>query len=254
VERLLLLGVEYVFMLNFTEAISKLSYKEFFSIYLDKLLSVEGICIGKNFKFGKDARGDIKSLNELAVSHKILIKTVPLIQIDPLKNQDIEEEKKERVLSSTLIRESVALGKFEGIKEFLSCDYSLSGVIVEGLSHGKQIGFPTLNLALTYDALVPLDGIYLGYVQLSDSPKLEALIFVGEDLVFETNKRSIEAHIIDERFNIKEKLVYVNANFYFLKYMRDNKSFAFLQSLQKAIMEDVAIGKALFRNLSSSPP
>lgn len=261
INRVLMLGVEYVIVVLFTRAFSRLSYRDFFFVFLKDMLDTKQITVGQNFSFGRGACGDVATLEELASHYNIAVKSVSLDEEPGYLNKTVdcegstatvrkntEKNSKPGIISSSLIRKYIATGKVDIVPKFLGYYYSLDGVIVEGFGRGKNMGFPTLNLALTCDSIMPLDGIYVGYVDINGAEKLKAVIFIGEDMVFKTNKRSIEAHIIDTRFDGDQMMRYKKAKFTFLKFIRTNRGFAFIDSLKATIKSDVEYGKDFFRS------
>jgi len=101
--------------------------------------------------------------------------------------------------SSTLIRHAVLEGDFGRVRELSDQTFRFSGVVVRGDQRGRELGFPTANVAVEPGMAVPADGVYAGWVTRLDgpSPRWPAAISVGSNPTFEGVQRRIEAYVLD---------------------------------------------------------
>jgi riboflavin kinase / FMN adenylyltransferase len=174
-------GADSVVVLEFTEALSKQSPEEFIEkTLIDRLAAVQ-IVVGANFRFGHRARGDV----ELLRRYDLAVDDVPL-----LRDGD--------VVSSTEIRERVAVGGVERAAELLSRNHFVEGPVVRGDARGRGLGFPTANLAVDAGIAIPADGVYAGWLTRADGRRSIAAVSVGTNPTFDGHTRRVEAYVIDE--------------------------------------------------------
>lgn len=196
--------------------------KEFVGFLLSVLPNLKRIIVGYDFRFGKDRfyypfdlskhfKGEVVVVNE--VFYKKLSVHSGLV--------------KELLLNGNVKQASKLLGRFYGIR----------GEIVKGQGLGKRKLYATINLQ-NDGFLLPQDGVYAGYIQLGkqnmESKKYPAVIFIGNRL--STDKSfSIEGHLLGIELEIKEQ----EAEFYFVKKIRNNRKFDNLKSLKEQIFKDI---------------
>jgi len=101
------------------------------------------------------------------------------------------------VWSSTQVRERVATGDVAGAAEILGRPHRVEGEVVHGDHRGRELGFPTANLALSADPAVPADGVYSGWLVRADGERLPAAISVGSNPTFDGTERRVEAYVLD---------------------------------------------------------
>jgi len=153
--------------LNFNKNIAQLHAKEFLEDIIWTFLKPKKIVVGYDYKFGRKKTGDIHYLKEWAKRYEIEV-----IVISPFK-------KGGRIVKSSEIRDLLAHGDFNEALELLGHDYLISGVVTSGDGRGKSIGFPTANLRLKKEKLVPGNGVFMGTVDLKEKSEL-ALVYIGK--------------------------------------------------------------------------
>lgn len=206
-------GVTSVAVIKFTEAFSKLTPAEFVNEVLVDELAAVSVVVGSNFRFGNRAAGDVKFLEENLNAEVNAI--------------DLEFELGKSV-SSSRIREAILGGNIEIARELLTRPHELSGLVVHGEKRGREIGYPTANLAIAPNATVPSDGVYAGWLTV-ENQKWPAAISIGTNPTFEgVRNRQVEAYALDQRdLDLYDKLAKVEFGWR----LRDTIKFSGLDSL-----------------------
>ncbi len=223
-------GVTSVAVIKFTEAFSKLSPAEFVHEVLVEKLSASSVVIGSNFRFGNRAVGDVKFLQE---NLKIEVKAI-----------DLEFELGKSV-SSSRIRDAILGGNIEIARELLTRPHELSGLVIHGEKRGREIGYPTANLAIAPNATIPSDGVYAGWLTVENN-KWPAAISIGTNPTFEgVRNRQVEAYALDQKdLDLYDKLAKVEFGWR----LRDTIKFSGLDSLLAQMKIDCDKARELTQN------
>jgi riboflavin kinase/FMN adenylyltransferase len=178
-------GVDQVVVVKFTPTVAQWSPAQFVDAVLRPLHPVR-IVVGENFRFGFRAAGDVATLAELGAG-SFVVQALPLVTDGTQPS------------SSTLIRHAVAEGDFGRVRELSDHPFRFSGVVVRGDQRGRELGFPTANVAVTPGLAVPADGVYAGWVTRldGDHPRWPAAISVGTNPTFDGVERRVEAYVLD---------------------------------------------------------
>ncbi|HEX7320714.1 MAG TPA: riboflavin biosynthesis protein RibF [bacterium] len=211
-EKLLeVLGLDFIFYIDFTAEFAGLT-PESFAKYVHKMIAPAWIVVGENFHFGKDRKGSAKILKDLA-SGMFEVDIVPKV-------------KDEGTISSTRIRELLLLGNIKAANHLLGREYAIHGAVVKGKGKGTHLGFPTINLQVEQEKLLPLDGVYKVTVLFDNEEHLGGM-FCRHGLV--------EVHIIDFTGDLYDIPVQVRI----LERIRDIRHFADDAALRTAIARDI---------------
>jgi riboflavin kinase/FMN adenylyltransferase len=143
---------------------------------------------GPDFHFAKGRAGNNQVLAQLGRLHGFEVDVVPPVEA-ALGDQSIV------TASSTIIRWLVQHGRVADAALILGRPYTLTGAVVRGDQRGRQIGFPTANLATP--CMLPADAVYAGTAELADSRRFQAAIHVGTRSTFDDTTRTVEAYILD---------------------------------------------------------
>jgi riboflavin kinase/FMN adenylyltransferase len=141
------LGVDAVVVQPFTRDFAAIAASDFVPFIKRHLPRLAGIYVGENFRFGLGRKGDVAMLVAEGRRHGISVFSAPRVNLDG------------EPISSTRIRERIALGDMKGAAALLGYIYRSEGTIVHGKHLGRTLGFPTLNLGWSPD-LRPLYGVY----------------------------------------------------------------------------------------------
>ena len=182
-------------------------------------LGTKRVIVGEDFRFGKGGKGTPETLRRF-----FDVDVVPLLK---------EGDEK---ISSSAIKSYLSRGQVVKAASYLGRSYEISGKVVEGLHNGAKIGYPTANISLSYDYLLPANGVYAGVIYLGGIAH-KAMINVGNNpTVGYLNKPIVEVHILDYDEDSYGRFVYVA----FLAYVREEKCFASLKELALQLREDEA--------------
>lgn len=217
------LGVSNLLVINFTKQFSQQSAAEFIkNIICDKIGS-KHIIIGHDHKFGKDRVGNEDELVKLGSSNEFSVEIV-----EPVF-------KKEKIVSSTQIRNALLNGEVELASELLGRNYCFHGEVVKGVSRGTILGFPTANIEIRDSKkLIPQNGVYIVECKIRDQ-KVFGVMNIGVRPTFaDTNRVIIEVHLIEFNEDIYGEEIEVSI----LKRLRDEKKFESKEELIYQIKRD----------------
>ncbi|MBB5634075.1 riboflavin kinase/FMN adenylyltransferase [Cryobacterium mesophilum] len=177
-------GVEATVMLEFTRAFSENSPREFVELMLVQALHAKIVLIGEDFRFGRRGAGDSEVLRDLGGELGFRVDILPRVEHDG------------RRVSSTWVRELLDAGDVRGAETILGRRPSVRGTVVRGEQRGRELGFPTANLAPKPEGFVPADGVYAAWADV-DGARYPAAVSIGNNPTFAgVPERQVEAHIM----------------------------------------------------------
>lgn len=220
-------GVDDVLVLPFSREMAAWTPDEFIDRVLISGLHAAEVVVGANFRFGSKAAGDVATLKE----HGGFV--VEGISLDGGP----------QVWSSTYVRTCLAGGDVEGAAEALGRPYAVLGPVTRGDQRGRELGFPTANVALKGQA-APADGVYAGWLRRCDTGDLfPAAISVGSNPTFAGEReRRVEAYVLD-RDDLD--LYGVEVEVTFVAHLRGMVRFDGISELLAAMTDDVNRARAL---------
>jgi len=215
-------GAKEIHVINFTKVFSRKTPEQFVQ-WLQTKGRLKGIVVGPNFCFGKDAQGDVKSLNAFGQKYGFEVRVVKPVRF------------RGRIVSSSRIREVLALGKIDLANRMLGRPYWIEGKVVSGRKMGRRIGFPTANLKVHED-LLSKDGVYASAVKLGQK-FYRAGMNLGRRPTFkdDDHHRQAEVHLLHYYGRLYGKQMRVHL----LKYLRPEKKFDSPVLLVKQIKKDL---------------
>lgn len=173
------LGVDYLYLIDFTSYFSKNTAQEFFDKYVAALKS-KAVVAGFDYHFGSDKR-KAEELADYFDGRIFIVSSV---------NQDDEK------ISSTRIRETIQNGDVAKAHQLLGYPLSTRGIVVHGNARGRTIGYPTANLAPLDRVVLPADGVYV--VDVEHNGKIyRGMASVGKNVTFEGDELRFEANLFD---------------------------------------------------------
>lgn len=231
IERCKALGLDVMVIVPFTRQFSNQSPKAYIHDFLIKYFAPHTIVIGYDHRFGKDRKGDIHLLREIAWT-----KGIKVTEIDPQRIKDI-------AVSSTKIRSALSSGKVALADSYMGHPYRLSGTVVKGQQIGRTIGFPTANVAPNNPLkVVPAHGIYAVSVICKGSTH-QGMLYIGmKPSIQGHNERVIEVHIFD--FN--QDIYGASLDIVFHKKIREDITFPSLTALKEQLQADEVTARAYF--------
>ncbi len=221
IELLEALDVQQVAVLDLRE-IRDLSPQQFVEEILVGKLAAKKIVAGIDFQFGKDRAGSVALLNSVGPALGFHVDVMELV-VD------------EGVVSSSRIRGLIEAGDVSGAADLLGSRFRLSNVVVPGDERGREIGYPTANLAPPPRKVIPADGVYAAYAELEGS-RYPAAVNVGVRPTFDDGgSRLIEAYLLDFSGDLYGKSLTLE----FVSRIRDELKFDSVDELVTAIAGDV---------------
>lgn len=216
-----------VVVLPFTKELSTLSAKEFMQSVLRKKLKTELLLMGFNHRFGHGG-GTTEEYVEWGRETGIKV-----CQAEALAGEKV---------SSSKIRNLIRQGEMEESNRLLGYRYSITGEVIEGKQIGRQIGFPTANLILPKQKLLPACGVYAVWVWLPDGSKRGGMLSIGRRPTIEINGEiSVEVHIFDYSGNLYGKTICLN----FICKLREEQHFSSLTGLKEQLTLDAASAREI---------
>ncbi|QIK66936.1 bifunctional riboflavin kinase/FAD synthetase [Nocardioides sp. HDW12B] len=178
-------GVDDVLVVPFSREVASWSPEHFVTEILVGALHAAAVVVGKNFRFGSRAAGDLATLRELGGRHDFVA-------------EGVELDGGPQVWSSTYVRTCLAAGDVEGAAEALGRPIVVRGTVQRGDQRGREIGYPTANVP-PGETAAPADGVYAGWVYVDGEPeRLPAAISVGTNPTFAGEReRRVEAYVLD---------------------------------------------------------
>ena len=225
VDNLKKIGPNFLKIIDFNKRFSNLSPKMFIKKIIYENLNAKFVFVSKNFRFGKNRKGNISTLKkfEKSFNYKTFI-SLPFKQ-------------KRKILSSTIIRKKISLGKIYEVNKSLGRNWSVRGKVIKGERRGRKIGFPTCNLELT-DYVIPKLGVYSVSIQIGKKIK-KGIANVGYRPTFSGKNILLEVNIFGINSNLYKKEIIVN----FLKFIRKEKKFKNINELKFQIKKDLIKAK-----------
>jgi riboflavin kinase / FMN adenylyltransferase len=221
-------GIDVLFVLEFTEEVSRWSPEAFVDRILIDGLGARRVIIGTNFTFGHKAAGNLEVLTALGRDRGFDVEGVGLFTLDG------------RRVSSTSIREALAEGDLAWPERALGRRYAVEGNVVPGAGRGRGLGFPTANLRTPDGLLLPRQGVYAGRASHAGR-SWPAAINVGTNPTFGGDPLHLEAHLLGFDGSLSGEVLSVE----FWARLRDELRFDSAESLVRQIADDVERTRAL---------
>jgi riboflavin kinase / FMN adenylyltransferase len=225
------LGIEQLVLLPFNQVLASLSPQEFVDKILVQGLQVRGISVGFNFRFGHRRQGTTTDLVAIAAAYGVPVNIVP--------PQCCEAGER---ISSSSIRQALKEGDLERVQRLLGRPYSVTGQVVQGQQLGRTLGFPTANLALPPDKLLPRLGVY--YVRVSGpawTGTQPGVMNLGYRPTVDGKQLSVEVHLLNWSGDLYGQSLTVQL----LQFLRSEQPFSNLEALRLQIQADCAAARTL---------
>jgi len=218
-------GVEACLVLPFTDELASLSPADFVGHILSEGLGAQCVIVGKDFRFGHRAEGDVNTLRELGVVHGF----------DVLVLDDVTDDSGDRI-SSSLVRRLIIGGDVKSAARVLGRTHAMQGEVVHGEAKGREFGYPTANLSRDATGMMPADGVYAGWLIAADGARYPAAISVGTNPTIEgVRDRVVEAHCFVPPGDLYGQIVVIE----FVDYIRGMLKFDDLDDLIWQMGKDV---------------
>lgn len=225
------LNVHNLLVIEFSKEFSNTSYEEFVNNYLIRKLNAGHIVIGHDHHFGKGRGGNENSLQALSESLNFKLTVIPAVNVDGEQ------------VSSSKIRHALEEGELSLANSLLGRNYTLKGLVVEGVQRGRELGFPTANIEpVSRHKLIPKSGVYAAQCDINGIVH-NGVLNIGKRPTFENqDKNFIELHI----FGFEEDIYGKPVELAFIQRIRDEIKFNSTGELIEQINKDIQTAKQIF--------
>lgn len=223
------LGIDMLYVVKFDESFAGLLPQQFVDEYIIGL-NVKHVVAGFDYSYGRLGKGTMETLPFHARGE--FTQTV-------IEKVEFQEEK----VSSTALRKLIGNGEMEQIPSILGRAYTVEGTVVHGDKRGRQIGFPTANVALSDEYLLPPIGVYAVRMKVHDEWH-DGVCNIGYKPTFKENERrlSIEVHLFHFNEEIYDQVVVVEWHMR----IREEKKFNGIDELVTQIAKDKKTAQEYF--------
>jgi riboflavin kinase / FMN adenylyltransferase len=221
------LGVDILVEMGFTRDFSTLPPEKFLQDHLLVYPDLKVFYLGYDFAFGANKQGDYDLVKSLCKPLNVEIETQPKFEFN------------NKVVSSSLIRERVFSGKIDEVEELLARPFHLEGVVIKGEGRGKKIGFPTANIQVSGDLIVPHLGVYITRTK-HNGMVYNSITNIGHNPTF---KDTQQTHIETNLFDFDSDIYGEKLDIEFLYKVRDEKKFLTVNDLITQIKADIVFAK-----------
>ncbi|MGW6132109.1 bifunctional riboflavin kinase/FAD synthetase [Cellulomonas sp. NPDC055163] len=240
-------GLDAVLLLPYTLEFARQTPAEFVERYLVGGLAARTVVVGRDVRFGWENSGDLGTMVELGRRYGFTVEVLEDVVPEP----SASEGEGHRRWSSTWVRELLDAGDVAGAAHVLGRPHRLRGVVVHGDARGRELGFPTANLATDATGMVPADGVYAGWLRRVAGPGaaaadaaqvLPAAVSIGTNPTFAGLQRRVEAYVLDRTdLDLYDDEVVLEL----VDRLRPTERFDSVEALVEQMHEDVARARAV---------
>jgi riboflavin kinase/FMN adenylyltransferase len=223
------LGVSHLLIIEFNREFAATSPEDFVQQLVKHSKPLREICVGHEWSFGKDRRGNLDLIKKLGARFDFNVVGIPPVTIQGA------------VVSSTAIRQAVEAGSLTNAAEMLGREYTILGAVTRGDQLGKKIGFPTANLS-AHSEQFPPNGVYLAEAWF-DGVLYHGVVNLGyrPTVTGGKSQRLLEIHLLDFERDIYGKDLEVR----FVHYLRPERKFDSVEALARQIDVDIRQAREL---------
>ena len=215
------LDVDVTIDIPFNKDMAEISAEEFVKEILVNKLSAKKLIIGHDFAFAKNREGTPSVLKVLGKKYGFDVEVISPVVIDNIR------------VSSTYVKDLIYAGRVEEVKKYLGRNYTIEGIVICAKQLGRTLGFPTANISLQENIIIPKRGIYATKVHIGDEVYIGATN-IGYNPTVNGKKISIETNILQFDKDIYGKTIKLE----FLERIRDEKKFKDLDELKIQLKMD----------------
>ena len=233
-------GVDYTYVVRFDEDRARESADDFISDVLVDCLRARSVVVGEDFHFGHQRKGNVGLLTEAGARSGFSVTGLALVGAGGTPAPDEER------VSSTAIRVALRSGDLARANAMLGRLHEVRGLVAHGDERGRELGFPTANVAVPGEILLPADGIYAGWFERADGTVLPAAISIGRRPTFyeQAHASLLECHVLDFSGDLYDEHVRVR----FLERLRGEEKFESVDALVEQMDRDCGRARALLND------
>lgn len=230
--------IDQTIVISFTPDVARMSAEEFMN-QLCQRFTIRGIVVGSDFSMGYRRSGNVAFLQEYGARNGIQVQAIDL--------QEAEEQR----ISSTRIRALVQEGKVTDARVLLGHPVVVSGTVQRGDARGRQLGFPTANLAHDPQKLLPMDGVYAAQITIQNnqkrdlwatSPVYNGVVNIGIRPTFNGKEHLVEAYLLDVDLDLYDRFLVIAL----IERLRGEQRFSNIDALKAQIAADVQKARTIF--------
>jgi riboflavin kinase/FMN adenylyltransferase len=221
-------GIDFAVVITFDEQRALESAEDFVRHELVDGLAARAVVVGEDFHFGHGRAGDVDLLRRMGAEHGFEVDGLVLVA---------SGSERARSVSSTSIRAALAAGDLDDANRLLGRPHEVRGVVQTGDQRGRELGFPTANVAVPDRIQLPADGIYAGWYERPDGTVHATAISLGRRPTFYEDQpySLLEAHLLDFEGDLYGELGKVR----FVTHLRGEQKFDSIDDLVAQIARDV---------------
>ena len=219
-------GVERTYVCHFDAAFAAMDAQTFMDRVLLSALDVRCLMVGADFRFGAGRAGSLDDIRQAG----IIVESIPDVEVEGVR------------VSSTAVRQALAVGDLARAKQLLGRDYSISGHVVHGDKQGRVLGYPTANVEMHHDR-PPLTGIYAVKLLGLEGGGRPGVASLGvRPTLKRDGKPTLEVHLFDFDGDLYGQHVRVH----FMKKLREEEKFSDMDALKQQIRLDEQAAREYF--------
>jgi len=225
------LNIDRLYVITFNEQLAAMEPQAFIDHFIIGL-NIKHVVAGFDFTYGQKDKANMNTIEE----HSRGLFTYTTIDKVEINNQKV---------SSTAIRNYLKEGRMEEVNDLLTRPFVISGEVVRGASRGHELGYPTANIAVSADTLLPRKGIYA--VKVHHGGKIyNGMASLGTNPTFtpDSHRLSLEVNILDFKGIIYGEHLTIEWH----RYIREELTFQNTETLIEAIEKDEKAIRSYFGN------
>jgi riboflavin kinase/FMN adenylyltransferase len=226
-------GIDRCVVITFDDVRSQEPAEEFVHEVLVGALKARRVIVGQDFHFGHERRGNVRLLEAMGQELGFAVQGVELVAAPGTDAR----------ASSTAIRHALVEGDLATARAMLGRDHEVRGIVAHGDKRGRELGFPTANVSVPGEILLPRDGIYAGRYVRPDGTVWPAALNLGRRPTFyaEANVILLEAHLLDFDGDLYDEPARVQ----FVAYLHPEIKFDSIEALVEQIERDCDDARAI---------
>lgn len=229
-------GIDEVVLLEFNKTFAELSPQAFVEQVLSQGLRLNELFVGQHFAFGHRRAGKIEDLTALGERYGLMVHPMAPVLAGG------------SIVSSTRIRRLLQEGEVGQATLLLGRRYAMSGTVSHGAQRGQEVGWPTANLRLPPDRVIPPDGVYATVTQWNRR-SYDSVSYIGTRPTFGAGERLLEVHLLDDTHDLYGERIVVE----FVERVRGDMEFSGGEDLGRQIALDVESARAMLRKHQETP-
>ncbi len=225
-------GVDQVLCIDFNTNFASYAPIDFIQDVLINGLAIKHLCVGDDFRFGKDRAGDFALLCSVGAEQGFDVTAHDTFELENMR------------VSSGRIRAALAIGDFALAEKLLGRPYSIAGEVSKGQQLGRTINYPTANIVLP-EMLMPVSGVFAVSTKLENEGRFVGVANIGNRPTVDGKENRLEVHIFDFDHDIYGQHIEVCL----VEKIRDELKFDSFEALKAQIQKDAARARAILSDI-----